>query len=264
MSKIVREIIQDYIFSKSATHYTLAHLHETFEMTYVKTGELKIYVDGKLYEMHHGDFVLMFPNQVHNYFCEYHPENEFYTINISAEAVGKYYSNFQNKVPTTAVCTPENSALGELIEVAHKIRLEGTTGYVVDALVTAIFGKLLEYYTLVPNTVPHDRISRILIYCNEHYKEDDITGEKISKELHISRPHISNIFNKKLGITLRDYINSLRITDAVNAINSEHISIAQAALLSGFSTIRTFNRAFKNIYGVTPSEYISTNKTPQE
>ena len=52
-----------------------------------------------------------------------------------------------------------------------------------------------------------------------------------------------------------DYINSLRLVDAVNMLGNENASITEIAYASGFSTLRTFNRAFLKYYGVTPSEY---------
>jgi LacI family transcriptional regulator len=60
----------------------------------------------------------------------------------------------------------------------------------------------------------------------------------------------------KLQSTFKDYINQLRIVDAL-ALISEGKSITEAALESGFTTIRTFNRAFKRIHGVSPRQYIS-------
>lgn len=263
MDKIIREVLKDFIFNKSNTHYSLTHLHNTVEVTYVKKGNLSISVDWKNYNLKNGDFVIIFPNQVHNYVDEYSPDNEYYTINITPETIVRYNNLFQTKIPLCAVCTPKTDTPALLTQIAYTAKCEGAPKDIIKNLITAIFGLLLENLKLIPNNISHDKITQILNYCNEHYKEE-ITGEKIADDLFISRSHISNLFNRKLGVSLRDYINSLRISDALNLMINKHIPITDAAYASGFSTLRTFNRAFKKQYGISPTEYLAGNTPPRK
>jgi AraC-like DNA-binding protein len=52
-----------------------------------------------------------------------------------------------------------------------------------------------------------------------------------------------------------DYINSLRLAEAEKILNNKSYTITEIAGMSGFSTIRTFNRAFLKKYGISPSAY---------
>lgn len=54
---------------------------------------------------------------------------------------------------------------------------------------------------------------------------------------------------------LNEYINGIRIKNA-NRLMVEGQSITEAALDSGFQSVRTFNYAYKEQMGMTPTEYI--------
>lgn len=259
MEKIFREMNKKLRITKHEYSSSYYHIHEAIELKYVHKGEITANCDGEIYNLRSGDFFIVFPNQVHQYYAEEKPDNVFYTIIVSAEFIGRYYNIFAYSQPENPVCHPNNEYLIELIEFAYKIFTLETSKDVIDGLLISIFGMLLPHYSYSAPKAPQDRVSRIIAYCNEHYREE-ITTIKLSKELFISRSHISEIFNNKIGITFRDYINSLRIAEALSIINREHVPIAEAASRAGFSTIRTFNEAFKKKYNMTPTKYIKNHK----
>ena len=79
--------------------------------------------------------------------------------------------------------------------------------------------------------------------------------EEVADKLCISRSTVSHLFNERLAMNFCDYINSLRLSDAVKLLKNGKNTITEISDLSGFSTIRTFNRAFLKRYGISPSEY---------
>ncbi|MBQ4117265.1 MAG: helix-turn-helix transcriptional regulator, partial [Clostridia bacterium] len=92
------------------------------------------------------------------------------------------------------------------------------------------------------------------LFCNENYM-NNIYLEDAAEALHVSKYYISHLLNNKLNISFNDYINSLRITDAVYLLEKKEGGITEIAQRCGFNTARTFNRAFKSVYGVSPSAY---------
>ena len=72
-------------------------------------------------------------------------------------------------------------------------------------------------------------MQEILIYCAEHYR-DQISLKRIAEDLHISPNHISSIFSQKLKISLRDYINNMRISDATHLLSHTEKSITEIML----------------------------------
>lgn len=95
---------------------------------------------------------------------------------------------------------------------------------------------------------------KIADYINEHFCED-INVNSISKEFFISRTKLSRIFKKYSGTGINEYLNTLRIKNA-NYLIENGTSITDAALSSGFSSIRTFNNVYKIIMKTTPSEHL--------
>ena len=82
-------------------------------------------------------------------------------------------------------------------------------------------------------------------YVNEHFKED-ITVKSIAETLYMDRGRLSRLFLKYSGISLNDYINTLRLTEAVRLIDAG-LKITDAALESGFQTVRTFNNVYNKL-----------------
>ena len=68
---------------------------------------------------------------------------------------------------------------------------------------------------------------------------------------------MSKLFYQHTGKKINDYINHLRITDAARQLaeSSNGKKIIDIALSVGFDSLSTFNRAFKNVFNLTPSEY---------
>lgn len=128
---------------------------------------------------------------------------------------------------------------------------------IVICYLTLLFGKLLKQCELKKSDVSQDSISSILTYCANHYKEN-VSVADVADALHISRSHISRLFSARINMNFCDYINCLRLVDAANMLGNEDVSITEIAYKSGFSTLRTFNRAFLKHYGVSPSEYKKT------
>ena len=94
----------------------------------------------------------------------------------------------------------------------------------------------------------------IIDFCTHNYK-DDITLDYVAESLHLSKYYISHLINKRLKQNFNEYINNLRITEACNLLRETDTKIADISEDVGFGTIRSFNRAFKQIMNVSPAEY---------
>ncbi|MCC8137722.1 MAG: AraC family transcriptional regulator [Clostridiales bacterium] len=79
--------------------------------------------------------------------------------------------------------------------------------------------------------------------------------ETVADVAGFSKYHFSRIFKECSGYNFYDYLCLLRIKAAENLLMSKEHSITEVALLSGFSSLSTFNRMFKKKKGCTPSEY---------
>ena len=254
MQKIIEEKIGKPQICRWDSVHTCMHFHDEVEVIYVISGEINAVTEGKARTLTPGTFYLVMPNQLHNY--DWLDSGvDYICCVINPELLGIKNSNFLKYEPAEPLIPAKDKTAIRLLELALE-EYDGENDYnTLISLLTAFFGKLLPLYTMVESVKHSERVAEILSYCERNYKED-VSCETASKALGISRSYISHITRTKLQSTFMEYINQLRISDAL-ALISEGKSITEAALESGFTTIRTFNRAFKRIHGVSPRQYIS-------
>jgi len=97
-----------------------------------------------------------------------------------------------------------------------------------------------------------------LMENNKEYLNPDLTLVELSKKLHISPNHLSQIINTNFGLNFNDYLNQYRIHEAQRQLSSSELkskSILEIMFDSGFNSKSVFNTAFKKITGTTPSAY---------
>lgn len=232
-----------------------AHIHDDIELVYVKKGRGIAWCDGKKYNLTDHAMFLVFPNQVHKY-TDFEP-GEYWVLIVKPTVLLRYGELFIAGVPDSALCqtSPEDDdGIIYLFEIAYREFVRDGYSDVIAAYLTALFGKLQAFYQIEKNRVPHDNVLKILQYCANHYKED-ITVGSVAENLLVSNSCVSHIFSKRIGMNFCDYVNSLRLHEAEELLRNRHYSITEVANLSGFATIRTFNRAFLKRYGITPSLY---------
>lgn len=81
----------------------------------------------------------------------------------------------------------------------------------------------------------------------------------LSSSLKIPRHHLSQVFNQYYGQSFLKYINSLRILYACELLEDADgtLKIDDLAGLCGYKSKTSFYRNFKEVAGMTPSEYLS-------
>lgn len=103
-------------------------------------------------------------------------------------------------------------------------------------------------------TENHLTIEKSINYINEHLTEN-LSLEKISKEMSFSPIYFHNTFKATVGKTLRDYIEEQRIKKAENLLLTTKYSLTQIAYECGFSSQSYFSYVFKRRMKKTPREY---------
>lgn len=251
MENIFRQVKAKIEFYIRHTIDYPAHIHEDLELIYVKKGRCTAYCGGKKYTLEEGSLFLAFPNQVHHYTeCV---QGEYYVLIMKPTRLLSYGEVFLEGEPLSAVCQPDQKAV-YLLETAYEEFCQDGYSKIIAAYLTALFGKLLKYYSIESSGARQDTVLQILNFCVEHYREN-ISVADIAQNLHLSRSSVSHNFSSRLGIHFCDYINALRLGDAVELLKNRNYTITQIANRTGFPTIRTFNRAFFKQYGMTPSDY---------
>lgn len=101
----------------------------------------------------------------------------------------------------------------------------------------------------------HDPIiSFTLRYIEEHFSEE-VSLDIIANKLNITSGYLSTYFKEMTGANFVDYVNEFRIKQAQTLLLQPELKIQDVAVKAGYITLSSFNRTFKNITGVTPTEY---------
>ncbi len=255
MQNIRKEVRTEIIFKKRKNPNFLAHVHDDIELCYVIKGGGTAICNGKRHTLKERCFFVAFPYQVHQYVD--FEDGEYVVLITKPTKLLTFGDVFLQNDPENGMVdfqgVDDDHCVALLLTALAEYERDGHNP-VIDGYLTTLFLKLLKHLTLHKKQSPGDLTLQILDYCLQHYR-DPISVDTIAAALHISRSSVSHIFSSRLAIGFNDYINSLRLADGVNLLKTTKNSVTEIASMTGFGTIRTFNRAFLKRYGISPSEY---------
>ena len=97
-------------------------------------------------------------------------------------------------------------------------------------------------------------ITRAKKYLLKHHCEP-IKLAVVADHLNVSTFYLCKQFKKHVQLRLTDYLARLRIEHAKQLLRTPHINIGEVAFEVGFNSLPHFNRCFKRITGLTPTEF---------
>ena len=234
-------------------HYP-AHFHRTIEIIFVLEGTATAICDGKSYPLKPGCVLFIAPELVHKFINSSAP---YYSIIIQVDPNLLLLGDISlfDMIPKSPLWEdPEYKNIGwELMRAAIKRRYELDQD-MLTLLSSAVVKALLKEFPMQERNKSGKSVMRILDYCQDHFQEP-ISVSQMAKDLYLSQSHISHTFSKVLGISFPEYINTLRVNEAIRLLSSTDYSITEIAGRSGYSTTRSFYGAFIKHTGISPSAY---------
>ncbi len=93
-----------------------------------------------------------------------------------------------------------------------------------------------------------------ITYMREHYAEKLYISD-LAKQANLNKEYFCRFFKNALGKPPMEYLNELRIREAVRMLQETDKAVADIALACGFNNLGNFNRTFKKCTGDTPLHY---------
>lgn len=252
----------DIFQSANITFYP--HFHTEIEFIYVESGAIRIGVNEDKRLLRQGDMVICSSNDIH-YFDSRELESKVIILIFKPDWITMSKSwpgDFRFVSPFISGDTPGvESVRGRLKEMLRE-KAETKPGYqmLLKAGVLALCGTLQRH--LDTRKMDRDskekfesrraRVQQILSYIEERYHED-LNVSIMSERFHMEPSHFSRTFKSAIGMNFRTYLNTVRVLSAEHKLLTSDLSIMEIALECGFSSIRTFNRVFKDLRGYIPS-----------
>ena len=100
------------------------------------------------------------------------------------------------------------------------------------------------------------------------FSNPNMTIQDLAQAVNSNRTYVSQCINRRTGLSFSQLVTRYRVENAELILRSEnyssdHEAITDAMELSGFSSDKTFYRAFKEITGTTPLQYRKQNAPEQ-
>ena len=87
-----------------------------------------------------------------------------------------------------------------------------------------------------------------------------LTVKEIASTLYLSPKYIGNVFRKKTGMGILQYQKSKKMERALVYLKSGEYSVGEVSALLGFENAAYFSNTFKEYYGLSPVNFIGTQK----
>ena len=219
------------------------HIHRSFEYFAQISGSTKICVDDHTYLLKAGEAVLVFPYQIHSYECV--EDGEFHMCIFSPDIVAAYEKKVHHKRPKDnrfLFC----SAIGAETD---NIFLQKAIAY----HICSAFDQGREYLSQEQG-LDSGVLTGLLLFAEKHYCERCLLRDAAAK-LGYDYAYLSKFFKRAVGISFKQYVNRLRVSDGIYLLSSTSKSVAEIAGLCGFECLRTFDREFRAVTGNSPSQY---------
>lgn len=121
---------------------------------------------------------------------------------------------------------------------------------------------LIGLVTLFDAEVPlkfsdENRLQKVLDYIHAHSAEK-VTNVQLANIAGFDHYYFARLFRKTFGVSPQEYISNYRFAKAQNLIRNQ-TPIKLVAELVGFQDPKAFSRAYKNIFGYPPSQYLKSH-----
>lgn len=96
-------------------------------------------------------------------------------------------------------------------------------------------------------------------YIKLHYTEN-LSLKAVAEYIHLNQNYFSGFFKKETGMNFNDFLVETRIDASKKLLHNLGIKVYEVGQMVGYDEPVSFNRAFKKVVGVSPSEYRSLLK----
>lgn len=238
---------EHFVVEKNCNYSFPPHIHQCFEVITINEGAMNVTVDEKTYTLNKNESIFIFPNQIHSL----DSTESMHTLCIfSPDFVKQFSGKTDEKIP-------ENNKFildDEMIKLFDKLEENNSDIFRkgVLYLICDSFNKQAVYRY-------QEKDKRNLLYTIFTFVDRNFDGNcslsDLSNECGYNYSYISRYFKSVVGISYNEYVNNYRLNHSCYLIKNNSGSILKCALDSGFDSLRTFNRSFKERYGITPTEY---------
>jgi AraC-like DNA-binding protein len=255
----------------------LWHFHPEIEILYVHEGFGTRYVGDNIGSFYPGDLVIIGSNTPHVWSSGtdfLNPENKLMSSAICIQFAEDFIGNQQLRIPEFHIMNEFLNKAKRGIQfinkthpvlVKHIRELPSRKGMdrliglltILDIMSTSGDLKYLssvDYTSGIINSEDKYRMEIIFRYVIENFP-NKIHLEDIASLVNLTPQSFCRFFKSRTTKVFSSFVNEVRIGNSCKMLIENKHNISQVCFLSGFNYLSNFNRQFKKIKGVTPSEF---------
>ena len=274
--RLHQEPYNSFIVLHEIDHATPWHHHPEFELVLIEKGKGRRLVGDHVAPFAKNDLIFLGPYLPHQWICEIKDtlptdvtQNESFVI--------QFLDNF---LKGALFEIPENAGLKDflnkstrgiefygrtktrIISILHSMHyMNDTKRFYALLTIFEILGSTDEFKLLTtPNSMnnfsskDNEPMQKAMQYILQNFQKK-IRTEDLLEICHKSYAAFYSAFKKAFQMPFKDYLVNVRVGYVCKRLAEGSISISEIAYESGFENISNFNRQFKKIKGVTPSQF---------
>ena len=249
-----------------STHHVeedcIRHLHPSLEIVLVTDGVLTMEVSGREYRISEGYGIFVPPFEAHLFRSQ--KGNRYQVFVFSGELVPYFFGFIGSHAPTSHIFAVSEAC------AALARRMPDSAGAVdciaAQGLLAPLCHEISENCGFVPcDPRDDDACRRAIDYMCLHFTEP-LSLSSVARAVGLHPVTLSKLFTERLGIYFHSYLQYLRCSHALGLIRGGGATLTEVAYGAGFGSIRSFNRAFLEVYGKRPGDYrreaVESRQTP--
>lgn len=256
-----------YSYTKGNPPELRMHLHNYYEFLYFKSGDASYIVENNIYQINEGDIFITRPGELHTLTFHSSKIYERCFIQISKDFLSEF--NLFDKIDSHPL--GENNRISA--NAAEKYGLydyfKNIEYYIVhrlpesDAMIKSYFIQFLVNISSIDeddeisSSIQKNRIDDVIDYLTKNISSD-ITLDFLSDKFFINKYYMCHSFKKKTGLTIKEYMNTRKVTKAKHLLTSG-TDIMNLCYDCGFNDYSTFYKTFKKLTGKSPKEFLKGN-----
>ena len=270
----INEIYTVHYFEYEKDYSFKGEAHDFWEIVYVDKGEIEIDMGPEKRILTQGHAVFHQPNEYHNLRANGVVAPNLVVISFSCKSPAINFfkkrilplSDIEKHLLATIVreamhsfSSPlDNTFLKELTRKEEEFfGSEQLIALSLEQLLISLyrnFDGIRRNSTTLKQGMEQDLFSNTLSYLQEHICEK-LTFTQIAKAVNVSPTTLKNLFKEKIGEGIMTYFAKMKIDIAKSMIREGNYNISQIASHLGFDTVHLFSRRFKQLTGMSPTEY---------
>jgi AraC-like DNA-binding protein len=120
---------------------------------------------------------------------------------------------------------------------------------------------ILKPLDIVLNSLDQKFICKLQDILDRELSNAEFTSEDFATAIGMSRMQLHRKLKSLLGVSATEFIRNERLKVAADLLKNGKGTVSEIAYATGFNNISYFSKCFKEMYSVTPSEYLNSENT---